>query len=118
MLCLLSPLPYIYIYVSFLFAIFFSLNKTSLVYVSPASEEKFRSIYKIAETVPFERAVINLVTLAQVALYLFNLLKKEYIDGLICNETTQAFWQFYTKYHPHKSPEVKKKKITVVIVIG
>ncbi|KAI9258002.1 hypothetical protein BDA99DRAFT_606264 [Phascolomyces articulosus] len=77
---------------------------------NPASEEKFRSIYKIAETVPFERAVISLVTVAQVALYLFNLLKKEYIDGLICNETTQAFWQFYTKYHPHKSPEYQLKE--------
>ncbi|KAG2224801.1 hypothetical protein INT45_005325 [Circinella minor] len=77
---------------------------------NPASEEKFRSIYKIAETVPFEQAVINLVRLAQIALYLFNLLKKEYIDGLICNETTQAFWQFYIKYHPHKSPEYQLKE--------
>ncbi|KAI9474854.1 hypothetical protein BDB00DRAFT_860116 [Zychaea mexicana] len=77
---------------------------------NPASEEKFRSIYKIAETVPFERAVINLVTVAQIALYLFDLLRKEYIDGLICNETTKAFWEFYTKYHPHKSPEYQLKE--------
>lgn len=74
---------------------------------SPASEEKFRSIYKIADTVPFEIAVINLVTVAQVALYLFNLLKRDYIDGLICNETSKAFWEFYTRYHPHKSPDVR-----------
>ncbi|ORY95369.1 hypothetical protein BCR43DRAFT_564277 [Syncephalastrum racemosum] len=77
---------------------------------NPASEEKFRSLYKIADAVEFESAVINLVTVAQVALYLFNLLKKDYIDGLICNETTSAFWEFYTKYHPHKSPEYTIKE--------
>ncbi|KAI8136531.1 hypothetical protein BJV82DRAFT_639864 [Fennellomyces sp. T-0311] len=77
---------------------------------NPASEEKFRSIYKIADTVPFESAVINLVRVAQIALYLFNLLKKEYIDGLICNETTNAFWQFYKNYNPHKSPEYQVKE--------
>lgn len=80
---------------------------TDLSCSSPASEEKFRSIYKIADTVPFEAAVINLVTVAQVALYLFNLLKRDYIDGLICNETSKAFWEFYTRYHPHKSPDVR-----------
>lgn len=81
-----------------------------LVLSSPASEEKFRSIYKIADTVPFEIAVINLVTVAQVALYLFNLLKRDYIDGLICNETSKAFWEFYTRYHPHKSPDVSMSR--------
>lgn len=81
------------------------------VHLSPASEEKFRSIYKIADTVPFEIAVINLVTVAQVALYLFNLLKRDYIDGLICNETSKAFWEFYTRYHPHKSPDVRCRVI-------
>ncbi|KAJ8660005.1 hypothetical protein O0I10_004232 [Lichtheimia ornata] len=82
-----------------------NLNKPN-----PASEEKFRSIYKIADTVPFEIAVINLVTVAQVALYLFNLLKRDYIDGLICNETSKAFWEFYTRYHPHKSPDYQLKE--------
>ncbi|KAI9315188.1 hypothetical protein BX666DRAFT_2028767 [Dichotomocladium elegans] len=69
-----------------------NLNKPKQV---PASEEKFRSIYKIADTVNFESAVIKLVAIAQVALYLFNLLKRDYIDGLICNETTKAFGEFY-----------------------
>lgn len=86
------------------------LNKENIVFIwnlfSPASEEKFRSIYKIADAVSFESAVINLVRVAQIALYIFNLLKKDYIDGLICNETTKALWEFYTKYNPHKSPEV------------
>ncbi|KAI8367524.1 uncharacterized protein BYT42DRAFT_129362 [Radiomyces spectabilis] len=77
---------------------------------NPASEEKFRSIYKIADAVHFEEAVIKLVILAQVALYLFNLLKKDYIDGLLCNETMAAFWKFYTHYNPHKSPEYQLKE--------
>lgn len=75
-------------------------------YCSPASEEKFRSLYKIADTVKFDEAVINLVSLVQISLYLFKLLDKDYIDGLICDQTTAALWTFYTKYNPVKTIEV------------
>ncbi|CAO0802412.1 unnamed protein product [Mucor circinelloides] len=77
---------------------------------NPASEEKFRSLYKIADTVNFQDAVINLVSLVQIALYLFKLLDKDYIDGLICNETTHALWTFYTKYDPIKTTEFTLKE--------
>ncbi|KAK4522091.1 uncharacterized protein ATC70_004630 [Mucor velutinosus] len=77
---------------------------------NPASEEKFRSLYKIADTVNFQDAVINLVSLVQIALYLFKLLDKDYIDGLICNETTNALWTFYTKYDPIKTTEFTLKE--------
>lgn len=73
---------------------------------SPASEEKFRSLYKIADTVDFQEAMINLVSTVQIALYLFKLLDKDCIDGLICNETTKALWSFYTHYDPVKTTEV------------
>lgn len=63
-------------------------------------------MYKIADTVDFQEAVTNLVSIVQIALYLFKLLDKDYIDGLICNETTQALWTFYTKYDPIKTTEV------------
>lgn len=79
-------------------------------YCSPASEEKFRSLYKIADSVNFQDAVILLVSLVQIALYLFKLLDKDYIDGLICNETNNALWTFYTKYNPIKTTEVKEKE--------
>lgn len=73
-----------------------------------ASEEKFRSIYKIADSAIFDDAVINLVSLVQIALYLFKLLNRDYIDGLICNQTTSALWAFYNKYEPvNKYIEVK-----------
>lgn len=75
---------------------------------SPASEEKFRSLYKIADTVDFQEAMINLVSTVQIALYLFKLLDKDCIDGLICNETTKALWLFYTHYDPVKTTEVYK----------
>ncbi|KAI8881324.1 hypothetical protein K501DRAFT_253338 [Backusella circina FSU 941] len=65
-----------------------------------ASEEKFRSIYKIADSAIFDDAVINLVSLVQIALFLFRLLNRDYIDGLICNQTTSALWTFYNKYEP------------------
>lgn len=77
---------------------------------SPASEEKFRSSYKIADTVDFQNAVIKLVSLVQISLHLFKLLDKDWIDGLICDETNKALWTFYTKYEPIKTTEVKKEK--------
>ncbi|KAG2178068.1 hypothetical protein INT43_003321, partial [Umbelopsis isabellina] len=73
-----------------------------------ASQDKFRSLYKISDIVPFDDAVINLVLLAQTALYLFNLLKKEYIDGLLCNETQKAFGSFYKEYHPVETQEMRE----------
>ncbi|KAG2234104.1 hypothetical protein INT48_000281 [Thamnidium elegans] len=77
---------------------------------NPASEEKFRSLYKIADSVNFQDAVILLVSLVQIALYLFKLLDKDYIDGLICNETNNALWIFYTKYNPIKTTEFSLKE--------
>ncbi|KAI7892000.1 uncharacterized protein EV154DRAFT_201901, partial [Mucor mucedo] len=77
---------------------------------NPASEEKFRSLYKIADSVPFDDAVLRLVTLVQIALYLFKLLDKDYIDGLICNQTNAALWTFYTKYDPIKTTEFSLKE--------
>ncbi|SAM06869.1 hypothetical protein [Absidia glauca] len=77
---------------------------------NPASEEKFRSLYKIADAVDFEDAVINLVTLAQTALYLFNLLRRDCVDGLICDETNAAFGEFYRKYQPYKGSTVTLKQ--------
>ncbi|KAI7869379.1 hypothetical protein BDF14DRAFT_1880247 [Spinellus fusiger] len=77
---------------------------------NPASEEKFRSLYKISEAVDFEDTVINLVILAQISLYLFKLLKRDYIDGLLCNDTLRAFREFYMKYQPHKSTEYQMRE--------
>ncbi|CEP17499.1 hypothetical protein [Parasitella parasitica] len=75
-----------------------------------ASEEKFRSLYKIADAVDFQKAVINLVSLVQIALYLFKLLDRDYIDGLLCDATTNALWTFYTRYNPIKTTEFTLKE--------
>jgi hypothetical protein len=93
------------------------LHKTNVLIHSPASEEKFRSLYKIADTVDFQEAVIKLVSLVQTALYLFKLLDKDYIDGLICNETTNALWIFYTKYDPIKTTEVNHSIVDFFYII-
>ncbi|KAI8973614.1 hypothetical protein BDF20DRAFT_661487 [Mycotypha africana] len=77
---------------------------------NPASEEKFRSLYKIADTVHFQDAVINLVSLVQIALYLFKLLDKDYVDGLLCDETTHALWAFYASYIPAKTADFHLKE--------
>lgn len=67
-------------------------------------------MYKIADTVKFDEAVLNLVSLVQISLYLFKLLDKDYIDGLICDETTIALWTFYTKYDPIKTTDFNLKE--------
>lgn len=81
-------------------------HKLTCQHHSQASQDKFRSLYRISDVVPFDDAVINLVTVAQTALFLFHLLKKEYIDGLLCNETMKAFGNFYREYHPAEIQEV------------
>lgn len=86
--------------------------------ISQASQDKFRSLYKISDIVPFDDAVINLVTVAQTALYLFNLLKKEYIDGLLCNDTQKAFGVFYREYHPVEIQEVRRGCYFEKMIVG
>ncbi|KAI9288151.1 hypothetical protein BC943DRAFT_357861 [Umbelopsis sp. AD052] len=80
----------------------------NLNHANQASQDKFRSLYRISDVVPFDDAVINLVTVAQTALFLFHLLKKEYIDGLLCNETMKAFGNFYREYHPAEIQEIRE----------
>ncbi|KAI8978415.1 hypothetical protein BDB01DRAFT_799769 [Pilobolus umbonatus] len=82
----------------------------TLLSPNPTSEEKFRSSYKIADAAEFNDAVINLVKLVQKSLFLFGLLKEDYIDGLICNETKVALWIFHSQYGPVKSIDFSGKE--------
>jgi hypothetical protein len=85
-------------------------NALSLSLPEASFKKEFTTRYRIAETVDFNDAVINIVCLIQIALYLFKLLDKEYIDGLLCDQTTFALQQFYDFYNPiNKSIEVKEK---------
>lgn len=64
---------------------------------TPATQAKFYSTYKIHDKVPFFEAVMHLVKLCQVALFLFDMLDQEYIDGLLCDVTETAIGNWWTK---------------------
>ncbi|KAF4125050.1 Sin3 complex subunit Stb2 [Geosmithia morbida] len=58
---------------------------------------KFLSVYKVSDRIPFLAAVVELVKLCQVALYLFEKIEPEYIDGLLCDVTEKAIGNWWTE---------------------
>ncbi|EEU48109.1 uncharacterized protein NECHADRAFT_75355 [Fusarium vanettenii 77-13-4] len=55
-----------------------------------ATQTKFLQLYKTSDRVSVSQAVIELIKLCQVALYMFDKLGHEYIDGLLCDKTEMA----------------------------
>lgn len=55
-----------------------------------ATQTKFQQLYRISDRVPLSQAVLELIKLCQVALYMFEKLEHEYIDGLLCDKTEAA----------------------------
>jgi hypothetical protein len=55
-----------------------------------ATQAKFQQLYRTSERIPFMQSVTELVKLCQVALYMFEKLDHEYIDGLLCDVTERA----------------------------
>ncbi|KAF4967231.1 hypothetical protein FZEAL_10556 [Fusarium zealandicum] len=55
-----------------------------------ATQAKFLQLYKTSDRVPVTQAVIELIKLCQVALYMFDKLGHEFIDGLLCDKTEIA----------------------------
>lgn len=59
---------------------------------------------------PFGKAVLELVRLAQASLHIFGLLPAEYIDGLLCDMTSMALEKFYIDFGPFPGVEVPFEK--------
>lgn len=55
-----------------------------------ATQTKFLQLYKTSDRVAVSQAVIELIKLCQVALYMFDKLGHEFIDGLLCDKTEMA----------------------------
>ncbi|KAH6900337.1 hypothetical protein B0T10DRAFT_470297 [Thelonectria olida] len=55
-----------------------------------ATQAKFQQLYKTSDRVPLSQAVMELIKLCQVALFMFEKLQHEYIDGLLCDMTETA----------------------------
>lgn len=62
-----------------------------------ATRSKFHQLYKTSERTPFAQSVTELVKLCQVALYMFDKLEPEYIDGLLCDVTEAAISDWWTE---------------------
>ncbi|PHH91637.1 hypothetical protein CDD83_10923 [Cordyceps sp. RAO-2017] len=55
-----------------------------------ATQAKFQQLYRTSDRIPFLQSVTELIKLCQVALYMFEKLDQEYIDGLLCDVTETA----------------------------
>ncbi|KAF7549802.1 hypothetical protein G7Z17_g6145 [Cylindrodendrum hubeiense] len=58
---------------------------------------KFLQLYKTSDRIPLSQAVMELIKLCQVALYMFEKLDHEYIDGLLCDMTETAINNWWTE---------------------
>lgn len=62
-----------------------------------ATQAKFQQLYKTSDRIPFFQSVTELIKLCQVALYMFEKLDHEYIDGLLCDVTETAIGNWWTE---------------------
>lgn len=62
-----------------------------------ATQAKFHQLYKTSERIPILQSVIELIKLCQVALYMFEKLDYQYIDGLLCDVTEKAISNWWTE---------------------
>jgi len=74
-------------------------GRSGLTLSEPAegTRTKFLSLYKVSDKIPLPTAVTELVKLCQVALYVFEKLEPEYIDGLLCDVTERAIGNWWTE---------------------
>ncbi|CUS10707.1 unnamed protein product [Tuber aestivum] len=63
-----------------------------------ASQTKFHQLYKTSDKIPLYTSVMELVRLCQVALTLFERLKPEYADGLLCDITERGIYDWWTEF--------------------
>lgn len=62
-----------------------------------ATQAKFHQLYRTSDRIPFLQSVTELIKLCQVALYMFEKLEVEYIDGLLCDVTETAIADWWTE---------------------
>lgn len=70
----------------------------SLSTPADASQTKFHELYRTSDKIPFYSAVIELVRLCQIALILFEKLKPEYADGLLCDNTERGIYDWWVEF--------------------
>ena len=61
------------------------------------TQAKFQQLYRTSDRIPFKQSVTELIKLCQVALYMFEKLDHEYVDGLLCDVTERAIGNWWTE---------------------
>ncbi|KAG5928235.1 hypothetical protein E4U42_001068 [Claviceps africana] len=62
-----------------------------------ATQAKFHQLYRTSDGIPILQSVTELIKLCQVALYMFDKLGSQYIDGLLCDVTERAIGNWWTE---------------------
>ncbi|CAZ81291.1 unnamed protein product [Tuber melanosporum] len=70
----------------------------SLSMPADASQTKFHQLYRTSDKIPLYTSVMELVRLCQIALTLFEKLKPEYADGLLCDITERGIYDWWTEF--------------------
>ncbi|KAF4548464.1 Hypothetical protein D9617_28g065700 [Elsinoe fawcettii] len=70
----------------------------TLSYPNNATIAKYYQLYRTSERISLYSSVIELVRMCQMALYMFDLLEQDFIDGLLCDVTEKAILQWWTKF--------------------
>ncbi|KAG6011200.1 hypothetical protein E4U54_008220 [Claviceps lovelessii] len=60
-----------------------------------ATQAKFHQLYRTSGGIPIMHSVTELIKLCQVALYMFDKLDPQYIDGLLCDVTERAIGNWW-----------------------
>lgn len=63
---------------------------------SAAAAAKFYQLYKVSKAIPLYEAVMELVKQCQMALTIFDMLGKSYVDGILCDVTERAIGNWWT----------------------
>lgn len=69
----------------------------TLTDATEATRAKFFQLYKVSDRIQFAQSVVELVKLCQIALYMFEKLEQEYVDGLLCDVTENAINNWWTE---------------------
>ncbi|KAJ3337457.1 hypothetical protein HDU93_001051 [Gonapodya sp. JEL0774] len=80
-----------------------------------ASRERFYYLFLVHDSIPFEKGVVELALLIQRSLFLFGLLERQYVDGLLCDNTVRGL-QLFSEYFGAPSLQIADQGIDRNIV--
>ncbi|KAK9456158.1 hypothetical protein V1511DRAFT_261076 [Dipodascopsis uninucleata] len=87
-----------------------------------ASIDKFQQIFRISDRIPITTAIIGLVGYVQIALCYFGLFNIRNIDGLLCDHTERALYEWWQQvgilHYNFDPPDTGLNPTTVAALLG